>query len=54
MKQMFASIDAGMIGLLFFFTVFCGIAIWAFRPKNKIHIESYKYIPLSEESHEPK
>ena len=45
---------AGMIGLLFFFSVFIGIAVWAFRPKNKQMIESYKYIPLSEGEHDPR
>ncbi|MGE0754322.1 MAG: cbb3-type cytochrome oxidase subunit 3 [Alphaproteobacteria bacterium] len=48
----FISQHAGVIGLLFFFSVFSGIAIWAFRPKNKQMIESYKYIPLSEETHD--
>ncbi|MFW0777894.1 MAG: cbb3-type cytochrome oxidase subunit 3 [Rickettsiales bacterium] len=54
MKQLFASADAGLIGLLFFFAVFVGIAVWAFRPSNKKQIESHKYIPLAEESHEPR
>ena len=40
---------AGVIGLLFFFVVFCTIALWAFRPANKTTIESYKYIPLNKE-----
>ena len=41
---------AGIIGLLFFFSVFTGIALWAFRPGNKNSIESHKYIPLSEDN----
>lgn len=44
--------NAGMIGLLFFFSVFCGVAIWAFRPSFKNTVESYKYIPLAEDNHE--
>lgn len=40
---------AGMVGLLFFFFVFVGIAIWAYTPSNKKEIESHKYIPLSED-----
>lgn len=39
----------GTIGLLFFFSVFIGIVFWAFRPGRKKLIESYKYIPLTEE-----
>ncbi|MCH2038406.1 MAG: cbb3-type cytochrome c oxidase subunit 3 [Rickettsiales bacterium] len=40
---------SGVVGLLFFFSVFIVIAIWAFRPSQKPTIESYKYIPLAEE-----
>lgn len=38
--------NAGMTGLLFFFSVFCGVVFWAFRPSKKEQIESYKLIPL--------
>ncbi len=41
--------NAGVTGLLFFFAVFLAIAIWAFRPKAKEQIESYKNIPLAED-----
>lgn len=44
--------NAGLIGLLLFFSLFVGIAVWALLPGNKTLIESYKYIPLSEESHD--
>ena len=37
---------AGLTGLLFFFAVFCGIAIWAYRPGMKAELESHKNIPL--------
>ena len=40
---------AGMTGLLFFFTVFLLIAGWAYRPKAKEQMESYKFIPLAED-----
>jgi len=45
----FISNNAGMVGLLFFVSVFAVIAFWALRPANKQTIESYKYIPLSED-----
>ena len=54
MKSLFANVDAGLIGLIFFFAVFVGIAIWAFQPGRKQQIESHKYIPLEEESDEPR
>lgn len=54
MKALFASANAGTIGLIIFFVIFCGIVVWALRPKNKEHIESHKYIPLAEESDEHK
>jgi len=38
--------NAGVTGLAFFFLIFIGIVIWAFRPGAKETIESYKYIPL--------
>ncbi|TNE63816.1 MAG: cbb3-type cytochrome c oxidase subunit 3 [Alphaproteobacteria bacterium] len=37
---------AGLTGLLFFFLVFIGIAVWAYRPQVKERLESYKNIPL--------
>lgn len=52
MKELFASVDAGLTGLLFFFFVFMVVAVWAFHPKHKQRIESHKYIPLAEESNE--
>jgi cbb3-type cytochrome oxidase subunit 3 len=49
MKAMFASADFGLIGLLFFFVLFTGIAIWAYQPKRKQEIEELKNIPLRDE-----
>lgn len=40
--------DMGMIGLLFFFAVFVGIAVWVMLPKNKQRIEELKNIPLKD------
>lgn len=47
----YLSQHAGLVGLLFFFSVFVGIALWAFLPARKQLVESYKYIPLSEDKH---
>lgn len=40
------SANAGLIGLLFFFSTFCGAVFWAFRPSKKQIIESHRFIPL--------
>ena len=48
----FISQNAGAIGLVFFVAVFSIIVFWAFRPSSKDVIESYKNIPLEEESHD--
>jgi cbb3-type cytochrome oxidase subunit 3 len=49
MKELFASADYGLIGLLFFFSIFVGIASWAYHPKHKEAIEALKNIPLDED-----
>lgn len=49
MKELYANAEMGMIGLLFFFTIFVGIALWAYLPRNKASIEKLKYIPLNED-----
>ncbi len=41
--------NAGATGLLFFFGTFLLIFVWAFIPKAKQQIESYKNIPLAED-----
>lgn len=38
-------------GLLFFFIVFLGIAIWALKPSNKQRLQACAEIPLKEDSH---
>ena len=42
---------APIIGLIFFFTVFLGIVIWAMRPSAKQKLQSLAYIPLKEDNH---
>lgn len=49
MKSLFASADAGLIGLLFFFAIFVGIALWVYNPTRKCQIEQLKNIPLNNE-----
>lgn len=46
--------NAGLVGLVFFVSIFTGIVIWAFQPGRKETLESYKYIPFSEEKHDLK
>ncbi len=48
MKEIFASSDYGLIGLLFFFFVFCAITIWTLRPGAKKTYEKQGNIPLQE------
>ncbi len=52
MKALFASADVGVIGLLFFFALFLGIAVWAYNPARKHQIEALKNIPLREDDHD--
>lgn len=40
--------NAGLVGLLFFFSVFMVVAFWAFRPSAKQTIEAHKNIPLND------
>lgn len=48
MKEIFASPDFGLIGLLFFFIFFCIVALWTFRPSAKKKYEKNAQIPLQE------
>ena len=45
-----ASTYAPIVGLLFFFMVFVGIAIWAWRPSAKKNFEQLGKIPLREDN----
>ncbi|TAE80912.1 MAG: cbb3-type cytochrome c oxidase subunit 3 [Alphaproteobacteria bacterium] len=40
MKALYASADYGLIGLIFFFLVFVGIALWVYQPQRKQSIEA--------------
>ncbi len=42
---------APVIGLLFFFMVFIGIAAWAMRPSAKQRLQKLAEIPLKEDTH---
>ncbi|NBO17676.1 MAG: cbb3-type cytochrome c oxidase subunit 3 [Proteobacteria bacterium] len=42
---------APTLGLLFFFMVFIGIALWTLLPSNKQRLQAYGHIPLKEEPH---
>lgn len=52
MQALYASSDYGLIGLIFFFAVFVGIAVWAYTPRRKQEIEAHKNIPLNEGLHD--
>lgn len=52
MKQLFASADFGLFGLLFFFVIFLGVALWTYSPSRKKDIEALKNIPLHDEDHD--
>ncbi len=43
---------APMVGLLFFFCVFVGIAFWAWRPSAKKEFQRLGMIPLTEDTHD--
>lgn len=46
------SSNAGMIGLLFFFVFFIGMALWVFRPGAKSSYDAKARIPLNEDESE--
>ena len=41
--------NAPMIGLLFFFSVFCVVVIVLLLPKNKNKLQNYSKIPFKDE-----
>jgi len=49
MKGIFASPEAGIIGLLFFFTFFVLLALWLIRPGAKEKAKDHARIPLEED-----
>jgi cbb3-type cytochrome oxidase subunit 3 len=52
MKALFASSSAGLIGLLFFFAIFCLILLWVYRPGAKEKFKKHGQIPLKDDNHE--
>ena len=44
--------NAGMIGLLFFFTFFVLMVLWLYRPGSKKFYKSQAHIPLEESKYE--
>ncbi len=44
----FITANAGLIGLLFFFSFFSAVVIWTFRPGAKRSYEKDSLIPLEE------
>ena len=48
----FIAENSGVIVSLLFFTMFVGIALWAYWPGNKRRLQSYANIPLQGETHE--
>ena len=48
MKQIFASADFGLVGLIFFFVFFCGVTLWTLRPGAKKLYQDRGNIPLRE------
>lgn len=47
----FVAENAPMIGLLFFFTFFCGVLFYALRPKNATMFNEIAQIPLKDDNH---
>ena len=54
MKEIFASADFGLIGLLFFFIFFCAVTLWTFRPSAKKEYQTQANIPLNTDTKEYK
>lgn len=44
----FLARNAGLIGLLFFFTFFCVMAVWIYRPRARNTYNNHARIPFEE------
>ncbi len=44
----FASVHAGLMGLIFFFIFFIGMIVWVFRPGSKGQYQNDAQIPFKE------
>ena len=42
---------SGLIVSVMFFTMFSGIALWSYLPRNKSRLQNYANIPLGDETH---
>jgi len=49
MNSIFASLNAGLFGLLFFFAIFLFLIMWLIRPGAKAAAEKHAQIPLNED-----
>ena len=52
MKQIFASADFGLLGLILFFVFFSLITLWTLRPNAKNKYKDLGNIPLKENENE--
>lgn len=48
MKQIMASADYGLMGLIFFCIFFAVVTLWTLRPSAKNKYKKYAHIPLEE------
>ena len=54
MKEIFASADFGLVGLIFFFVFFCAVTLWTFRPGAKKDYQDKGNIPFNTDDGETK
>jgi len=47
----FLTIHSGVIVSVLFFTMFVGIAIWSYLPRNKRRLQNYGNIPFEGDDH---
>ncbi|MEI7669581.1 MAG: cbb3-type cytochrome c oxidase subunit 3 [Pseudomonadota bacterium] len=48
----FIANNSGIITTILFFTIFVGVGIWSFLPKNKKQMSEHAMIPLEEQINE--
>lgn len=49
MKEIFASTEAGLLGLAIFVALFSVVLVWVLRPGAKEHFKKFGDIPLKDE-----
>ena len=52
MKEMYASAEYGIFGLILFFVLFIGIVYWLYAPGSKNRFQQYGQIPLEDDNDE--